>query len=359
MGQGPATRRSPTGTNPRPGSRAGTRPASREESMYMPCDLSSSTTFKTAPLYRDITKVSVSFDTESSVTFTFQEPLSVMQNRSSQASSVSRESSSRSREDVAFSFITSHSPAMLLTVSTFSQQYMAIILARNGSLQIWYHLQTHRKPDMFIPILSSLADGRLHHIRIHHERKDLYVQIDQDIHRKYTMSSDAELILIRALTLGKVIRGDNCLDEVVEACSRGFIGCLSSVQFNHMAPLKALLLNRGSSLVTVRGPLVQSNCGALADSITSHNLRDQTATTDKEKEQHGSDSRHDVAIIAGVSTAVVFIVVCVLALVTHLLYRSWIQRSNKSIKEKEHCHGNRTGIHINNSLRDNMKEYYI
>ncbi|XP_056245582.1 contactin-associated protein-like 5 [Seriola aureovittata] len=304
-------------------------------------------------------EVSVSFDTESSVTFTFQEPLSVMQNRSSQASSVSRESSSRSREDVAFSFITSHSPAMLLTVSTFSQQYMAIILARNGSLQIWYHLQTHRKPDMFIPILSSLADGRLHHIRIHHERKDLYVQIDQDIHRKYTMSSDAELILIRALTLGKVIRGDNCLDEVVEACSRGFIGCLSSVQFNHMAPLKALLLNRGSSLVTVRGPLVQSNCGALADSITSHNLRDQTATTDKEKEQHGSDSRHDVAIIAGVSTAVVFIVVCVLALVTHLLYRSWIQRSNKSIKEKEHCHGNRTGIHINNSLRDNMKEYYI
>lgn len=30
-------------------------------------------------------------------------------------------------------------------------------------------------------------------------------QIDQDIHRKYTLSSDAELILIRSLTLGKVI----------------------------------------------------------------------------------------------------------------------------------------------------------
>lgn len=29
-------------------------------------------------------------------------------------------------------------------------------------------------------------------------------QIDQDIHRKYTLSSDAELILIRSLTLGKV-----------------------------------------------------------------------------------------------------------------------------------------------------------
>uniref|UniRef100_A0A3B4VIB6 Contactin-associated protein-like 5 n=1 Tax=Seriola dumerili TaxID=41447 RepID=A0A3B4VIB6_SERDU len=276
-------------------------------------------------------EVSVSFDTESSVTFTFQEPFSVMQNRSSQTSGVSRESSSRSREDVAFSFITSHSPAMLLTVSTFSQQYMAIILARNGSLQIWYHLQTHRKPDMFIPILSSLADGQLHHIRIHHEGKDLYVQVSSQL--IYFCLSQPR-ITSQSLTLGKVIRGDNCLDEVVEAGSRGFIGCLSSVQFNHMAPLKALLLNRGSSLVTVRGPLVQSNCGALADSIKSHNLR-------------------------GVSTAVVFIVVCVLAVVTHLLYRRWTQRSNKSIKEKEHCHGNRKEIHINNSLRDNMKEYYI
>ncbi|TMS06629.1 Contactin-associated protein-like 5, partial [Larimichthys crocea] len=243
-------------------------------------------------------EVSVSFDRESSVTFTFQEPFSVMQNRSSQASSVPRQSSSRAREDMAFTFITSQSPAMLLTVSTFSQQYIAVILAHNGSLQLWYHLQTHRIPDVFSPILSSLADGRIHRIRIHREGKDLYVQIDQDIHRKYTLSSDAELILIRSLTLGKVIRRDSFQEEVVQAGSKGFIGCLSSVQFNHVAPLKAALLNRGSSLVTIRGPLVQSNCGALADSITSHNLRDQVATTNKDKEKQGGDTQSDVAVIA-------------------------------------------------------------
>lgn len=56
-----------------------------------------------------------------------------MQNRSSHATSVSTESSSRAREDVAFSFVTSQRPAMLLTVSTFSQQYIAVILARNGT----------------------------------------------------------------------------------------------------------------------------------------------------------------------------------------------------------------------------------
>lgn len=59
-------------------------------------------------------------------------------------------------------------------------------------------------------------------------------------------------------------------EEVMQAGSKGFIGCLSSVQFNHVAPLKAALLNRGSSLVSVRGHLVESNCGALADSTIVH-----------------------------------------------------------------------------------------
>ncbi|XP_040912296.1 contactin-associated protein-like 5 [Toxotes jaculatrix] len=335
-----------------------------EKSSGYTCDCSQSA--YGGPACKD--EVSVSFDRESSVTFTFQEPFSVMQNRSSQASSVSRESGSRAREDVAFSFITSQTPAMLLTVSAFSQQYIAVILAHNGSLQIWYHLQTHRKPDMFCPILSNLADGRLHQIRIHREGKDLYIQIDQDIHRKYTMSSDAELILIRSLTLGKVIRRDSFHEEVIQAGSKGFIGCLSSVQFNHVAPLKAALLNRGSSLVTVRGPLVQSNCGALADSITSHNLRDQAATTNKDKEQRGGEASTGVAVIAGVVTAVVFITACILAVVSRLLYRQWAQRSSSGgggggIKEKEQGHGvdtdARTEIHLHNSLRDNAKEYYI
>ncbi|TKS67665.1 Contactin-associated protein-like 5 [Collichthys lucidus] len=306
-------------------------------------------------------EVSVSFDMESSVTYTFQEPFSVMQNRSSQASSVSTESSSRAREDVAFSFVTSQRPALLLTVSTFSQQYIAVILAKNGSLQIWYHLQTDRSPDVFSPALNNLADGRLHRIRIHRVGKNLYVQIDQDIHTKYTLSSDAELILIRSLTLGKVTRRENFSDKVMQAASKGFIGCLSSVQFNHVAPLKAALTNRGSSLVTIRGPLVQSNCGALAES-TSHTLQDQTVTANKDKEQHGNRTQKDLAVIAGVVTAVVFIAVCALAVVSRLLYQQRRAQRSSSIKE-ENRHSMytdyRTELHLHNSVRDNMKEYYI
>ncbi|XP_061580092.1 contactin-associated protein-like 5 [Cololabis saira] len=304
-------------------------------------------------------EVSVSFDRESSVTYTFQEPFSVMQNRSVKASSVSTDS--RAREDVAFSFVTSQRPAMLLTVSTFSQQYIAIILARNGSLQIWYHLQTDRSPDVFSPALNNLADGRLHRIRIHRVGKNLYVQIDQDIHRKYTLSSDAELILIRSLTLGKVIRIDNLGEEVKKAASKGFIGCLSSVQFNHVAPLKAALTNRGSSLVTIRGPLVQSNCGALAES-TSHTLQDQAANEDKE--QRSGSTQKDLAVIAGVVTAVVFIAVCVLAVISRLLYQHRrAQRSSAGAMKEEHTHSTytdyRTELHLHNSIRESVKEYYI
>lgn len=42
----------------------------------------------------------------------------------------------------------------------------------------------------------------------------------------------------------------------------GFVGCLSRVQFNSIAPLKAALRSRGSAPVSHQGKLVESNCGA-------------------------------------------------------------------------------------------------
>uniref|UniRef100_A0A3P9CR98 Contactin associated protein family member 5 n=1 Tax=Maylandia zebra TaxID=106582 RepID=A0A3P9CR98_9CICH len=286
-------------------------------------------------------EVSVSFDRESSVTYTFQEPFSVMQNRSSQASTSSTDS--RAREDVALSFVTSQRPAMLLTVSTFSQQYIAVILATNGSVQIWYHLQTGKKPDVFTPTPSNLADGRLHRIRIHRVGKNLYVQVSNT----GTGSSLCRLPVATPKTL-------------IQGASKGFIGCLSSVQFNHVAPLKVALTNRGSSLVTVRGPLVQSNCGALAE---SHTLQGKTSTsmTLMICLLRLTNTRKDLAVIAGL--CLVFITVCALAVVIRLVYQQRrAQRSSGSIKE-EHRHSMytdyRTELHLHNPVRDSVKEYYI
>lgn len=86
----------------------------------------------------------MSFESGSSVTLTFQMPFPVMHNRdrgsqSSSSQPIHSQSSAiyahngESRENVAFSYLTTHTPAMLLCVSTYHQQYLAIILANNGS----------------------------------------------------------------------------------------------------------------------------------------------------------------------------------------------------------------------------------
>uniref|UniRef100_A0A8D3A950 Contactin associated protein-like 5a n=1 Tax=Scophthalmus maximus TaxID=52904 RepID=A0A8D3A950_SCOMX len=318
--------------------------------------------------------VSVSFDRESSVTYTFQEPFSVMQNRSSQATSVSAESSSRAREDVAFSFVTAQRPAMLLTVGTFSRQYIAVVLAKNGTaLTRRLHRELvafrHSYSD-FIGLHGGVAVGAVASqflvIGLLFDFSPLN-QIDQDIHRKYTLSSDAELILIRSLTLGKVTRRENLDEEVTQAASKGFVGCLSSVQFNHVAPLKAALTNRGSSLVTIRGPLVQSNCGALAEDVSSTNGFGGHCSPSPLLTQPPPP-----AVPSGVVTAVVFIAVCALAVMSRLLYQQRQAQRNDGggggggggggIKE-EHRHSvytdYRTELQLHNTIRDNMKEYYI
>uniref|UniRef100_A0A4W5QPQ6 Contactin associated protein-like 5b n=1 Tax=Hucho hucho TaxID=62062 RepID=A0A4W5QPQ6_9TELE len=205
-------------------------------------------------------EVSMSFESGSSVALTFQIQSSAIYAHNGE-----------SRENVAFSYLTTHTPAMLLCVSTYHQQYLAIILANNGSLQIWYRLNREKRAEIITPKVSSLADGQLHRVQVHREGKDLYVQVNID--QKYNLSSDMKMNTLRSLTLGKVTgtsAGHAGLDEeVLRAGSKGFIGCLSSVQFNHLTPLKTAILSRGSSLVHVLGNLVESNCGALADSATS------------------------------------------------------------------------------------------
>ncbi|XP_053353354.1 contactin-associated protein-like 5 isoform X1 [Clarias gariepinus] len=307
-------------------------------------------------------EVSVSFERGSSVTYTFQEPFSVIQNRTTQVPS-SSSAYSKSRDNMALSFLTTQSPAMLLTVNTFTQQYVAVILARNGSLQIWYRLHKERRPMVFSPVLTSLADGKLHRLRLHREGKDVYVQVDQD-NKKYSLAQDMDFNSMRSLTLGKVTAGTDGLDEeVAQAGSKGFIGCFSSVQYNHVAPLKAALLNRGSSLVSIRGHLLESNCGALADLSTSKSRLDHGEEAGTDNKHRKDDTQRDSAVIGGVVTAVVFVTLCLLAVMARILYQHRQIRRTTSIQEKEHRRSleaaYRAELHMNRSIRDSMKEYYI
>ncbi|GAA6072963.1 contactin-associated protein-like 5 isoform X1 [Tachysurus ichikawai] len=296
------------------------------------------------------TEVSVSFESGTSVTYTFQEPFSVMWNSSRQTSSIFAQSS-KSREIVSFRFLTSESPAMLMTVTTYQLQYLAIILAHNGSLQIWFKLKQEKEPDLFTASDHSLANGQLHRVQLHREGRDMYVQVDKDMSQKFSLSTDRELNMIRSLTLGRVTRREVDLDEeVLQAGSRGFIGCLSSVQFNHLAPLKAAILNRGSSLVSVLGNLVESNCGELADRSLSHSLSDHTDGEKRGKERLKNLETSDTAVIGGLIAALLLVVLCVVAVMMRFLLR-FRHESSRQPKEKD--------LRAQPELRDSRKEYFI
>lgn len=60
-------------------------------------------------------------------------------------------------------------------------------------------------------------------------------------------------------------------EETMKANSQGFIGCLSSVQFNHIAPLKSALHHSSSAPIIVKGRFTESSCGTStgADSTLS------------------------------------------------------------------------------------------
>ncbi|KAI4893391.1 hypothetical protein NFI96_007641 [Prochilodus magdalenae] len=192
----------------------------------------------------------------------------------------------------------------------------------------------------------------------------LFSQVDKDINQKYRLSTDRELNMIRSLTLGKVTGRAGVDEEVLQAGSRGFIGCLSSVQFNHLAPLKAAILNRGSSLVSVLGNLVESNCGELADKSSSRSQSDHTDGENRGKERLKNSEQSDSAVIGGLIAALVLVALSVLAVMMRILYR-YRQRSQQTppVKEKDHPSqpelNYRTQLSLHSAIRDNRKEYFI
>lgn len=54
--------------------------------------------------------------------------------------------------------------------------------------------------------------------------------------------------------------------EVAKASALGFVGCLASVQYNHITPLKAALRHSTTAPVTIQGVLTESSCASLMDS---------------------------------------------------------------------------------------------
>ncbi|KAG7488621.1 hypothetical protein MATL_G00036140 [Megalops atlanticus] len=109
----------------------------------------------------------------------------------------------------------------------------------------------------------------------------------------------------------------------------GFVGCLSRVQFNGIAPLKAALRSRIAAPVSVQGKLVESNCGASPLTIPP-----MSAATDPwHLDSAGADFpfneervipdgvNRNSAIIGGVIAVVIFTILCTLVFLIRYMFR--------------------------------------
>ncbi|XP_032848795.1 contactin-associated protein-like 4 isoform X2 [Tyto alba] len=310
-------------------------------------------------------EISAYFGTGTSLMYNFQEYYTLAKNSSSHASSFYADMT-LNREEITFAFRTTRTPSLLLYVSSFYKEYLSVILTRNGSLQIRYKLDSHQDPDVFSINIKSMADGQLQHVKINREEERLFVEINQNEKMKFILSSGTEFNALKSLTLGKILENSDVDEETMKANSQGFIGCLSSVQFNHIAPLKAALHHSSSAPIIVKGRFTESNCGTLtgADSTsseTTHSFADHSGPID-EGEPLANSIRSDSAIIGGVIAVVIFIVLCITAIAIRIYKKKSIYSKNEakgSENEDSAESALKSELSMQNTANENQKEYFF
>uniref|UniRef100_A0A5F8G7S4 Contactin associated protein family member 5 n=1 Tax=Monodelphis domestica TaxID=13616 RepID=A0A5F8G7S4_MONDO len=193
-------------------------------------------------------EVSAIFEAGTSVTYVFQEPYPVTKNTSLSSSAIYVDSMPSSKENIAFNFLTGQTPCLLLYIDSYFQDYLAVLLSKNGNLQVRYQLSKERVHVCTFDA-ENFANRRMHHVKINRDGKELTIQGKENIFL---------IVLHVADSLGLDV-------EVSKVNTIGFVGCLSSVQYNHIAPLKAALRHPSIAPVSVKGILVEANCRSVME----------------------------------------------------------------------------------------------
>ncbi|CAJ1073054.1 contactin-associated protein-like 4 [Xyrichtys novacula] len=312
------------------------------------------------------TEVSASFKPETSVSYTFKEPYELRGNSSALPSSIYSDMTLRG-ENVSLSFRTHQSPALLLYVSSYYREYLALLINKHDKLEVRYKLDSSRDAEVLRSRARSLANGQLHTVTIRRRSEAVTVQIDQNPRDDFNLTSDGEFNAIKSVVLGRVRGSDDLDPDLVRVASLGFSGCLSVVHFNSISPLKAALLHPNTSPVTISGPLVQSKCGSSASANpyaaeNTHHLSDRSGSVGS-GEPLVNAIRTDSALIGGVIAVVIFVVVAGLAVTARFLYRRKETYRNQEVKgvkqedSQDFPFNNQTDSQ--NPSNENPKEYFI
>ncbi|XP_063339891.1 contactin-associated protein-like 2a isoform X1 [Pelmatolapia mariae] len=249
------------------------------------------------------------------------------------------------KEEVAFSFSTSSAPAVLMYVSSKTQDYLAVVLRQNGSLQVRYNLGGLREPFTIDVDQRNLANGQPHSINMSRHDRRITIQLDHYPAVSYNLpeASDTQFNLVKTLFLGKVYETGHIDPVIIERYNTpGFIGCLSRVEFNGIAPLKSALRTAVKSQATptekqpaaaspasYQGKLVESNCGASPLTIPPMSAATDPWHLDKtdavfpfnEERVIPDGVNRDSAIIGGIIAVVIFTILCTLVFLIRYMFR--------------------------------------
>ncbi|XP_059856055.1 contactin-associated protein-like 4 isoform X7 [Delphinus delphis] len=310
-------------------------------------------------------EISAYFGSGSSVIYNFQENYSLSKNSSSHAASFHGDMR-LSRETIEFSFRTTRTPSLLLYVNSFYKEYLSVIIAKNGSLQIRYKLNRHQEPDVVNFDFKNMADGQLHHVKINREEAVVFVEIDEKARRQVHLASGTELSAVRSLVLGRILEHSDVDQETALAGAQGFLGCLSAVQVSHVVPLKAALHRSRPAPITISGHVTESSCVAQAGTDATsrertHSFADHSGTRD-DREPVTNTIKSDSAVIGGLIAVVIFILLCIAAIAVRIHQQKRLYRRNEA-KRSENVDSAeavlKSELHTQNAVRENQKEYFF
>uniref|UniRef100_A0A4W6CP11 Contactin associated protein like 3 n=1 Tax=Lates calcarifer TaxID=8187 RepID=A0A4W6CP11_LATCA len=296
------------------------------------------------------TEVSAIFKSGTSVSYTFKEPYELIRNSSTLPSSIYSDMTLRG-ENVSLSFRTNQSPALLLYISSYYREYLALLINKHDELEVRYKLDSSRDAEVWRSRVRSLANGQLHTVSIRRLTDSVSVQV----------TTHSTVIIYTS---------DELDPDLARLAALGFTGCLSVVHFNSISPLKAALLHPDTSPVIITGPLVQSNCGSLASANpyaaeNTHHLsgKDLSGKRWGESQPLVNAIRTDSALIGGLIAVVIFVLVTGLAITARFLYRrkeTYRNQDVKGVKQEDSPDfpfNNQTDSQ--NVSDENRKEYFI
>ncbi|KAM9718673.1 contactin-associated protein-like 2b [Menidia menidia] len=278
------------------------------------------------------------------------------------------------RELLVFSFSTYSAPCILVYVSARSSDYLAVVLRHNGTLQVRYSLGGLAEPYTIDVDHRNLANGQPHSVNISRSQREIRLQLDHYPLSTHTLpqAADTTFNLLKSIFLGKVFETGQIDPVLIERYNTpGFVGCLSSVQLNNVAPLKAALRMSLTSPVSTHGILVPSNCGASPLTISSRASSDPwhveaagAVFPFKEEKAIGEAVDQNSAVIGGIVSMVILAVLSVLVVVVRQLFRHKGSYHTNEAKGAESADCADAAIIVNDpafteTIDESKKEWFI